>query len=473
MALFAGVVALGSVADQSAAAPAGGTAHSATAVGRAPKALKLPVVRKTLANGLRVVLSEDHTAPTVAVCVTYDIGARNEQAGRSGFAHLFEHMMFQGSRNVGKGGHFTLISERGGSMNGTTSADRTNYYEVLPSNALELGLWLEADRMKTLAVTAENFENQRKVVQEEFRMRVSNAAYAMGLMRTKELAYKGYWPYEHPTIGSMIDLDNAQLPWIRAFHRSYYAPNNAVLSIAGDFEPSTTLALVDKLFGQAQRAEIPAYSPPQRPAQTEERKDTVLDANARTPGVYMGWVIPPYRSKEHYALELALVMLSYGDSSVLHQRLVREQEQAQSVAGFTYDHRGPDLLVLRAIASASGDPATITRLIDEEIQRLADNGPTPAQLAKAKQLVQSYFLFELETNMPRAIKLANYELFWGDAKLINQEVANFFQVSKEEVQASAAKFLTRSRRTHVLVQPQSDATSAKAASNTQRKGAGQ
>lgn len=474
LAVLGGSLALGGGPATTAAAPASQRAPQSKAapapgaVGQSPKALNLPVVRTTLSNGLRVVLSEDHSAPTVALCVTYDIGARNEQSGRSGFAHLFEHMMFQGSRNVGKGQHFTLISERGGSMNGTTSADRTNYFEVLPSNALELGLWLEADRMKTLAVTAENFDNQRKVVQEEYRMRVSNAAYAMGLMRTKELAYKGYWPYEHPTIGSMADLDGAQLPWIRDFHRSYYAPNNAVVAIAGDFDASATLALVNKLFGDAKRAEIPSYSPPQLPAQTEERRDTVLDPNARTPGVYLAWIIPPFRTQEHYALELAMVLLSYGDSSVLHQELVQKQGQAQGIAGFTYDHRGPDLLVLRAIASESGDPDEITKIIEAALQRLADVGPTPAQLAKAKQLVQSYFLFGLETNMPRATKLANYELFWGDAGLINQEVSNFFQVTEQQVRASVAKFLTPSRRTRVLVQPQ--AASDSPANPQQQKG---
>ena len=219
--------------------------------------------KATLDNGLRVVMNVDHTSPTIAVAVTYDVGARNEERGRSGFAHLFEHMMFEGSANVAKGEHFKLVSAHGGTLNGTTSSDRTNYFEMLPANELPLALWLEADRMKSLDVSAENFENQRKVVQEEYRMRVSNVAYAPAQIRLEELVFQGYWPYEHDAIGSMQDLDNAQLEWVRAFHDSYYAPNLAVLSIAGDFEPDEAMQLVHRFFdtGKKQEKVIP-YEPP-------------------------------------------------------------------------------------------------------------------------------------------------------------------------------------------------------------------
>src|SRR3954469_3574095 len=186
-------------------------------------------------------MNVDRTSPTVAVAMTYDVGARNEERGRSGFAHLFEHMMFEGSANVPKGEHFRLVSAHGGNLNGTTSSDRTNYFEMLPASELPLALWLEADRMKSLNVSEENFENQRKVVQEEYRMRVSNAAYAPSNIRLDELIYQGYWPYEHAPIGSMPDLDAAQLDWVRDFHAHHYGPNNAVLTVSGDIDPAEAM----------------------------------------------------------------------------------------------------------------------------------------------------------------------------------------------------------------------------------------
>jgi zinc protease len=206
-------------------------AADATAPGGGSLA-ELPIVRATLDNGLRVVMSPDRTIPTVGIAVYYDVGSRNEVRGRSGFAHLFEHMMFQGSANVAKGEHFQLILNRGGEMNGTTSEDRTNYYETLPSNELALGLWLEADRMKSLAITQENFENQRQTVMEERRQSYDNQPYAKSWLRINELAYQDYWPYAHSTIGDMKDLENAPLSAVQEFFDAYYAPNNAVLSIA-------------------------------------------------------------------------------------------------------------------------------------------------------------------------------------------------------------------------------------------------
>lgn len=416
--------------------------------------LAIEVQRHTLPNGLRVVLNEDHSSPTVAVCVTYDVGSRNEQPGRSGFAHLFEHMMFQGSRNVGKGQHFELITERGGTLNGTTSVDRTNYYEVVPSNALSTVLWLEADRMQTLAVTEENFENQRRVVQEEYRMRVSNAAYAEGRMRLRALAFEGYWPHAHDPIGSMADLDAAKLEWLREFHSSYYAPNNAVITIAGDFEPKAALDLVHQYFGDAEATRVPDYAPPAAvPAQTAPRVAELSDANAKTPGLFYGWVIPKTRTPEHYALELAAVILTYGDSAVLTQELVRGEGLLRQVGAWTNDHRGPDLFVLSAELTERADMSAVEKRLSEELLELAHRGPTDEQLNKAKQRVQSYFLFGLEGNLTRATQLSNYELFWGDAALINDELPRFFEVTPEQIRAAVQKYLTPQRRSTVYVYP--------------------
>src|SRR5437016_1855785 len=221
-------------------APAVSAPAANASANKAPSAfpaLHIDVQRSTLPNGLRVVLSVDHTSPTIAVDVMYDVGARNEEKGHSGFAHLFEHMMFQGSKNVARGEHFQLIFGHGGTLNANTSPDRTNYFEMLPQSELALALWLEADRMKTLDVTQKNLDNQRAVVEEEYRMRVLNAAYQPSELRLEELVFQGYFPYEHSTIGSMEDLEAARLEWVKDFHDAYYAPNNAVLTVSGDFDP--------------------------------------------------------------------------------------------------------------------------------------------------------------------------------------------------------------------------------------------
>ncbi len=419
--------------------------------------LALTVERLTLANGLRIVLNPDKSAPTAAVCVTYDIGSRNEVVGRSGFAHLFEHMMFQGSRNLPKGGHFTLVSDRGGSLNGTTSSDRTNYYQVVPSNALQTMLWLEADRMKSLAVTQENFENQRKVVQEEYRMRVSNAAYAEGLMTLGELSYGDYWPYGHDTIGSMADLDAAQIQWLRDFHKAYYAPNNAVLSISGDFDRGQVLHWVAEYFGPAKPSEAPAYTPLTLAEQAAERRKSVTDTNAKTPGLLQAWVVPPFRTPEHYALEVATLILAYGDSSVLHQQLVQQDSVARHVATWTYDRRGPDLLVIRTLLTERATVDQVESAINKQIERLATTGPTVEELNRAKQQVRAHFLFNLEGNLERSEQLGSFELFWGDANELNNEVVHYGDVTQAQVKAAVAKYLTPQRRSTVIVLPSASA----------------
>src|SRR5271165_6360911 len=228
----------------------------------ARSAAKIPIQQFKLKNGLRVVLSEDHSAPTYSICVTYDVGSRDEKPGRTGFAHQFEHMMFQGSENVGKGEHFILIENNGGDMNGTTNEDRTNYFESLPANQLDLGLFLEADRMKSLAVTQANLDNQRNAVQEERRLRVDNQAYGKTSEAISDTAYDNFG-YKHSTIGSMADLNAASLEELKNFFRIYYAPNNAVLALVGDFKAEEALQKIKKYFEG-----IPPQSAPARPDMT-------------------------------------------------------------------------------------------------------------------------------------------------------------------------------------------------------------
>jgi zinc protease len=418
------------------------------------EALRLPLQRARLENGLRVVMNPDRTSPNVAICVTYDVGSRNETPGRRGFAHLFEHMMFQGSRNVAKGDHFKWISARGGTLNGTTSADRTNYFEVLPPGELALGLWLEADRMKSLAVTRENLENQRAVVQEEYRMRVSNQAYATGHMRLGSLVYEGYPPYAHDPIGVMEELDAAKFEWVKEFHQSYYAPNNAVLSIVGDFDPDQAMSLVRLYFGDAQaQPNVPEYSPPEPEHAEAPRAADVEDVNAQTPGLYLGWMIPPARDEEHYALELAALLLGDGESSRLHQRLVRGDAVARSAHAWTRDRRGPDMLALQILLTERSDLEAVERTVLREVEGLGQRGPSSDELAKAKRRVAAYFVKGLQSNMHRAAELANFELFYGDARLLTRELERYQAVTEDEVRQAVRKYLASQRRSTVRVLP--------------------
>jgi predicted Zn-dependent peptidase len=435
-----------------------GIAHAADTAPPAPPSpstLSLKVEKATLDNGLRLVMNVDHTSPTIAVAVTYDIGSRNEDRGRSGFAHLFEHMMFEGSANVPKGEHFKLISSHGGNLNGTTSSDRTNYFEMLPSSELPLALWLEADRMKSLNVTEENFENQRKVVQEEYRMRVSNVAYAPAQIRLDELVFQGYWPYEHAAIGSMQDLDHAELDWVKAFHDSHYAPNLAVLTIAGDFEPDEAMQLVHRFFDTAKKQEkvIPYEPPAEMPEPTAPRQAALEDSHAKTPAFFYGWSVPPNREPDHYALEQAISILTDGESSRMHQKLVRERAIAQEVSGWTEDHRGPDMVGIEVKLAEGARLGDAEKATDALIESLTKDGPTPAEMTKVRNRTEASFLFGLQSNLQRATQLGQYELFWGDARLLNAEPAKYAAVTKDDIQRVLRKYIAPARRTTVEVRP--------------------
>jgi zinc protease len=438
------------------------SAHAAPAPAPSPAPASTPsaarlhfdVKRTKLDNGLRVVTLVDHTSPTVAIDVVYDVGGRNEERGRTGFAHLFEHMMFQGSKNVPRGEHFKLVTGHGGQLNGTTSADRTNYFEMLPSSELALGLWLEADRMKSLDISQKNFENQRSVVKEEYRMRVENAAYVPASIRLEELVFQGYWPYEHPSIGTMRDLDGAQLEWVRAFHDAYYAPNNAVVSIAGDFEESEALALVTRYFGDARpQPNVPRYEPPPLPEQTAPRSTVIEDAHARFPAVFSGWMIPASHEPDHYALELAAMLLGDGESSRLQRVLVRERSVAIEASASTGDNRGPDVFEIDVKLATGARIEQVQKLVDGLVADIARNGPSDDDMKKLKNRMRARFLLGLQSNFARAHQLAEMELYRGDAALLDTELEKYLAVTKDDIKRVTAKYLTAARRSVVEVKP--------------------
>ncbi len=410
--------------------------------------------RYTLGNGLRVVLNPDPGSPTVAVVVWYDVGARNEQPGEGGFAHLFEHMMFQGSANVPRGMYDKIVEGRGGKLNAATSEDWTRYYELMPAGELGVTLFLEADRMRTLKIDQESFENQRKVVKEEYRMRVDNAPYVKGYFRLMELVYEGYHPYAHPAIGSMPELDAAKLDWVKAFHASYYAPNVAVLVVAGDFDPKEARALVDKHFAAIPKVAVKSYADlPFAGRKTPSGPEPMLDPNARTPKVYFGWSIPKDHTAEHYALEIAATLLSDGDSARLHRRLVKDLGIAQAASASTEDHRGPDAFVIDALLADKATVDEVEKAIWAEIDDLAKKGPTDAEMKKARAKIEHGFLFGLQSNLQRANHLAKMEGHHGDATLLLGEPQRYAAVTAAEVKAAVAKYLVRATLAHVRVMP--------------------
>jgi len=448
LALVALLLAVLATSSSHAAAPAAASGKPADI----PR-LQLDVRRSTLPNGLRIVLSVDPTSPTVAVDLMYDVGARNEARGHSGFAHLFEHLMFQGSAHVQKGEHMRLVAAHGGTLNANTGSDRTNYFDLLPASELPLAMWLEADRMKSLDVSQANLDNQRLVVEEEYRMRILNAAYAPAGIRLEELVFQGYWPYEHSVIGSMDDLDAAQLDWVKAFHAAYYAPNEAVLVVSGDFDPAVALDRARAYFGDATPAKAPAYEPGPVPEQTAPRQDVVEDAHARFPAVLYGWPIPATHTSDHYALEVAANVLAAGESSRLYKTLVHDKAIAIDVDAETEGHRGPDAFEMSSKVSGKGTVAEVERVIADVIASLAKTPPTDEEMTKVRHGLASHFLFGLASNYARAAQLATFETYWGDAALLNTEIDRYLSVTKEDVSRVVATYLVVAHRSRVEVKP--------------------
>lgn len=347
-------------------------------------------------------------------------------------------------------------------MNGTTSTDRTNYYETLPSNELELGLWLEADRMDSLAITQENFENQRQTVMEERRQSYDNRPYSKSWLRINELAYGDYWPYAHSTIGDMADLQGAPLSAVQEFFDMHYAPNNAVLSLSGDFDPDEALALIEKHFGGIEARERPAFDPPAMPPQTAERVEAMDDPLAQLPAFHIAYHIPKSREPDHYALELLGIVLGDGDSSRLYQKLVKEKELLQSLHIGTDDRRGPDLFSAWAVMSAGKKAADARNLIYAELQSVAKKGVTERELQKAKNRVRSMFVFGLEANLSRAKALATFELYYGDATLLKTELDRYLDVTLDDVKRVAGRYFAATNRTVLdVVTPSANQGSAK------------
>jgi len=409
-----------------------------------------------LKNGLRVLLVEDHRAPTFSICMTYNVGSRDERSGRTGFAHLFEHMLFQGSENVGKGEHFILIQQNGGSANGTTNADRTNYFETLPANQLELAIFLEADRMRAPAITQANFDNQRATVQEERRQNYDNRAYGKSYEATIDLVYDNF-AYKHSTIGSMEDLNAATIQDAEAFFKTYYAPNNAVLSLVGDFQSDAALALIKKYFEN-----IPAQTPPpapdmREPEQKGERRKVLEDSFAQTPRLDVVFKIPPGNTPDWYALEVLGNVLSNGVSSRLYQKFVKEKELAVSVSADASEQRGPALFWFSVMARPTTDLALLEKLLLEEIRRAQEIPVNDAELNKVRMQLRRQRAQQLYSTRSRANSLGHFAVYYDDAGLINSVWDQYDRITKADLQNVARRYFTEANRSVVTTMPKAAA----------------
>jgi predicted Zn-dependent peptidase len=403
----------------------------------------VPIERHQLDNGLQIVLSPDSRTPIVAVNLWYAVGSRNEERGRTGFAHLFEHMMFQGSANVAKGEHFALVQAAGGTLNASTWTDRTNYFETLPAHELELGLWLESDRMASLlpAMTQEKLDNQRDVVKNERRFSVDNQPYGTAEERMQALLWPTGHPYHHSTIGSMEDLSAASLDDVSRFFATYYAPNNAVLTVAGDIDRDHALAAIERHFGP-----IPANPdlPPPPPMEVPPILGTgireVVEDQVELPRVHLAYRIAPFGTPDHEAVNVASDLLGTGRASRLYRSLVREQQLAADVAAFVFPWaHGSTALGIWATARPDVAVETLEEKLLAEIDQLATDGPTDDELARARTLHEAAVEAGLEQLGERADRISQYACLFDDPEMVNTEVTRYDAIDAAAVRATLAE----------------------------------
>jgi zinc protease len=427
------------------------------------KPLQIPVEHKILSNGLHVVVVPDSTAPVVTVGVYYKIGFRLEPQGRSGFAHLFEHMMFQGSENAGKMQHIKLINSSGGVLNGSTMYDVTNYYEAVPSNALERILWLEADRMRALKVDDENLRNQRDVVKEEVRVNVMNQPYGgFPWLDMPPVAFRN-WANAHNFYGDFADLDAASLADVQAFFRTYYIPNNAVLLILGDFSASDGFALAEKYFANIPAGPPPKFADPAEPKQSEERRGDVVEKFGTLPAMAIGYVMPERRTPDWCAMALLDQALHGGRAGRVYRDLVLEKQLAVEADGGIDDifgYNGPTQMTTRILHKPEITSDVTLAAFDAIVREIQEKGISETELEQLKVKWRSDYFATLEGGrggyMPRyglMHLLACFTLFDGEPQLVNSILGGFLAVTKEQVQEAARRYLKPENRAIVFRKP--------------------
>lgn len=432
-----------------------------------PKLPQLEFSDQKLDNGLRVIIVPDHSAPVFAISVTYNVGSHDEHPGRTGFAHLFEHMMFEGSENVGKGEHFILVLNNGGDMNGQTTEDRTNYFEALPKNQLDLALFLESDRMRALAVNQANLDNQRNAVQDERRLGVDNQPYGHAQLEIGNLAYDNF-AYKHSVIGDMRDLDAASVDDVKEFFRIHYAPNNAVLTLVGDLDPTTALEQVKKYFGAIPSQPAPPPVDLTEPPHYGERRETLYDSLARLPAIVVAYHIPAGDTPDNFSMQVIGDVLGKqgNQSSRLYQHLVKDKQLAAQVFAGADNRHGPSLLYLFAIARPGVKPEDCEKALVDEITALQKDGISQAELEKARTQNLRDQIQTRQTDLNMAYTIGENTVLFGDPNLINTIVDKYNAVTADQVKAAAQKYLVAEERVVITDLP----APAKGGAQAQGKG---
>lgn len=408
-------------------------------------AQKIRFEEYTLENGLHVILHEDHSTPIVAVTVMYHVGSKNETVGRSGMAHFFEHLLFEGSENIGRGQYAKYVENAGGALNANTSQDRTFYYELLPSNQLELGLWLESERMLHAKVEMVGIETQREVVKEEKRQRVDNQPYGNLFQQTLDHAFDVH-PYSWPPIGSMEDLNAAQEADFKNFYKTFYVPNNAVLSIAGDIDLAATKKLIATYFATIPRGATEVPRPTQvEPLNKGEVRDTVWGKD-QLPMVVQAYHIPAQGTPEYYAIDMLNQLLSQGESSRLNKSLVDEKQLALFSGAFTYNTEHPGLTLAYSLANMGIDPLKVEEAMNDEFERVKTEPISDKEFQKLRNQIENDFVSRNGSVAGIAESLANYHMYFGDANLINTEIDKYYAVTKQDLVNAAKKYYTKDNR---------------------------
>jgi zinc protease len=426
--------------------------------------MQIPIETFRLDNGLLVTLSQDNTAPIVAVNLWYHVGSANERAGRTGFAHLFEHMLFQGSEHVGANEHFEFVQRAGGTLNGSTWLERTNYFETVPSNQLELTLWLEADRMGALlpAMTQKKLDTQRDVVKNERRWSVDNQPYGTWWEKLPALAFPESHPFHHSLIGSMEDLSAASLEDVEQFFRTFYTPDNAVLSIAGDFDSAEARLLVEKYFSVIPRgAGKPELKGMDIAPRFGEQLRLVVEDDVSLPRLYMAFRSPVFGSDGYYAASVTGAILGMRQGSRLYRSLVRERQIAADASAFTFDlAKGSDLLIVDVTARPETSAEKLEEEVEREIDELWKNGATQEEVERVVALIQTDMVTALQSASDRADKISMFATLLGDPALVNEQADKYNAVTAERVNAFVREYLGPDNRAKLLYVPRIEAAAA-------------
>jgi len=406
-----------------------------------------------LDNGLHVILHEDHSTPIVAVSVLYHVGSKNEKEGRTGFAHFFEHLMFEGSPNIDRGEYMKIVQSNGGSLNANTTFDRTFYYQVLPSNQLELGLWLESERMLHATVDEKGVETQREVVKEEKRLNYDNRPYGTLLSETFARTFANSY-YQHTPIGTLEDLNAAKIEDFADFYETYYVPQNATLSIAGDINPEEAKKLIADYFGEIPSGSKPINRPSEKPAPIAgEVIDTVYD-NIQLPAVILAYQTPEEGTADAYAMEMLSALLSGGQSSRMYKKLVDEDQKALAVQAFPYALENAGIFGTFGIVNSGVSPEELLAGIDAQIESLINDPITEKEYTKVLNQIESSFISRNATVQGIAESLANYHVYYGDANLINTEIEQYRKVTIDDLKRVAQKYLKKDQRVVLFFLPE-------------------